>query len=323
MRKDKKVVFMGTPEFASKSLETLVESGYNVVACLTNVDKPSGRGMKLKASPVKECAIKYNIPVYQPKKIRKNNEILEILKSFDADFFAVVAYGKILPQEVLDIPKLGSINVHASLLPRYRGAAPMQWAIINGEDKTGVTTMFMDAGVDTGDMLLKEEIKITDEDNLETIHDKLMMIGANLLINTLDGIVDGTVKRTKQGDDFCLSPMIDREMTKIDFNKTSREIFNFVRGLSPFPGTYMESDDGKKYKVFSVKMLTDKDIENLKINNFENAKTGEVVYVSKDSLCIKCKDFAVSILQIQPQNSKRMDIKSFLAGNKIQIGERF
>lgn len=323
MRKDKKVVFMGTPEFASKSLEALVESGYNVVACFTNADKPSGRGLKLKASPVKECAIRYNIPVYQPKKIRKNDEILEILKSFDADFFVVVAYGKILPQEVLDIPKLGSINVHASLLPKYRGAAPMQWALINGEEKTGVTTMFMDAGIDTGDMLLKEEIQITDEDNLETIHDKLMIIGSKLLINTLDGIVDGTVKRMKQGDDFCLSPMIHREMTKIDFNKTSREIFNFVRGLSPFPGTYMESDEGKKYKVFNVKMLTNEEIGKLKIDNFENAKNGEVVYVSKDSLCIKCKDFAVSILQIQPQNSKRMDIRSFLAGNKIQIGDKF
>ena len=228
-----------------------------------------------------------------------------------------------MPQEVLDIPKLGSINVHASLLPKYRGAAPMQWALINGEEKTGVTTMFMDAGIDTGDMLLKEEIQITDEDNLETIHDKLMIIGSKLLINTLDGIVDGTVKRMKQGDDFCLSPMIHREMTKIDFNKTSREIFNFVRGLSPFPDPYMECDEGKKYKVFNVKMLTNEEIGKLKIDNFENAKNGEVVYVSKDSLCIKCKDFAVSILQIQPQNSKRMDIRSFLAGNKIQIGDKF
>ncbi len=316
MRNNKKIVFMGTPEFASASLEALIESGYDVVACVTNIDKPSGRGMKLKSSPVKDCAILHNIPVYQPKKMRKNPEIVEILKSLQPDFFVVVAYGKILPQEVLNIPKIGSINVHASLLPKYRGSAPMQWAIMNGETKTGITTMFMDAGMDTGDILLKEEITIGRDDNLGTIHDKLMNIGASLIVKTLDGIVDGTIKREKQGNDFTMAPMIDREMTKIDFNKTSKEIFNFVRGLSPFPGTFMKCNNGQIYKVFSVEEIEAGKKEEIKQN-------GEIVYISKDKLYIKCSDGYISILEIQPQNSKRMDIKSFLAGNRINIENKF
>ena len=182
MRKDIKVVFMGTPEFACESLKEIYEAGFNIVGCFTNPDKPSGRGMKLKASAVKEYAIEKNIPIYQPKKIRNNQEVLDILDKLAPDVIAVVAYGKILPKEVLDIPKYGCINVHGSLLPKYRGAAPMQWALINGEKETGITTMFMDVGMDTGDMLLKEEIEIKDDYNLETLHDKLMVIGAKLLV---------------------------------------------------------------------------------------------------------------------------------------------
>lgn len=316
MRKDIKVVFMGTPEFAKESLKSLVESGYNVVACLTNPDKPAGRGMKLKPSAVKEYSLENNIPVYQPTKVRNNIEILEILKSYEPDFIAVVAYGKILPKEILDIPKYGCINVHGSLLPKYRGAAPMQWAIINGEEKTGITTMYMDIGMDTGDMLLKEEIPILETDNLETIHDKLMVIGGNLLVKTLDGILDNSIKRIKQPDDYTIAPMLNKEMTKIDFNKKGREIFNFVRGLSPFPGTYMTTTGGDIFKVYEVSYTLDND-------SYKNYKNGEVVYISKDKLNIKCSDGIISILKIQPQNSKRMSIQAFLAGNKINLGEIF
>ena len=188
---------MGTPEFARESLKILYEAGYNIVACFTNPDKPSGRGMKIKYSAVKEYALEKNIPIYQPKKLRNNEEIIEKLKELKPDFIAVVAYGKILPKEILDIPKYGCVNVHGSLLPKYRGAAPMQWALINGEEKTGITTMFMDVGMDTGDMLLKEELEIKDDYNLEDLHDKLMVIGGNLLVKTLDKIVDGTIKREK------------------------------------------------------------------------------------------------------------------------------
>ena len=317
MREDKKVVFMGTPEFAAESLKRLVESGYNVVAVFTNPDKPSGRGMKLKASAVKEYAISQNIPVYQPKKVRNNEEVLNTLKELKPDFLAVVAYGKILPQEVLDIPKLGAINVHGSLLPKYRGAAPMQWSIINGEKVTGITTMFMDAGMDTGDMLLKEEIEIKDEYNLEDVHDKLMVIGADLLVKTLDEICNGTIERIKQNDDEATNaPMISKEMTRIDFNKTPREIFNFVRGLNPFPGTFMLSDCGKTYKVYKVTPFEDESID-------KGVENGDILLMSKDALYIRCTNGYVSIDIIQPENSKRMDIKAFMNGNKLSMMDKF
>lgn len=316
MRKDIKVVFMGTPEFAKGSLEELVNSGYNVVGCFTNPDKPSGRGMKLKFSPVKEYAMDKNIPIYQPTKVRNNQEVIDILNELSPDFLVVVAYGKILPKEVLDIPRLGAINVHGSLLPKYRGSAPMQWAIINGEKTTGITTMFMDVGMDTGDMLLKEEIEIKNDDNLETIHDSLMVIGANLLIKTLDGIVDGSIKREKQPDEATYAPMITREMTKIDFNKKAIEIHNFVRGLCPFPGTYMELENGKKYKVFKVEAVKDESID-------KSIENGSIILMSKNSLYIRCSDGYVKILQIQPENSKRMDISAFLAGNRLSMSDMF
>ena len=316
MRKDIKVVFMGTPEFACESLKEIYEAGFNIVGCFTNPDKPSGRGMKLKASAVKEYAIEKNIPIYQPKKIRNNQEVLDILDKLAPDVIAVVAYGKILPKEVLDIPKYGCINVHGSLLPKYRGAAPMQWALINGEKETGITTMFMDVGMDTGDMLLKEEIEIKDDYNLETLHDKLMVIGAKLLVKTIDGVVSGTITRIPQPKDGTYAPMITRDMTKIDFNKSAREIFNFVRGLSPFPGTYMELADGRKYKVFDVSYKEDKNIDS-------TVEPGDILLMSKDSLYIRCKDGYVMINKIQPENSKRMDIRAFMAGNRFNMMDKF
>lgn len=316
MRNDIRVVFMGTPDFAKASFVELVEAGFNIVGCFTNPDKPSGRGMKLKYSPVKEYALSQNIPVYQPEKFRENFEVIEILKNLKPDFLVVVAYGKILPKEVLDIPRLGAINVHGSLLPKYRGSAPMQWSIINGEEKTGITTMFMDEGMDTGDMLLKEEIVIDYNDNLEVIHDKLMNIGAKLLIKTLDGIVAGTVKREKQPNEATYAPMISREMTKIDFNKKALEIHNFIRGLCPFPGTYMELANGKKLKVFKVEAIHDDSID-------KSIENGNIILMSKNDLHIKCSDGYIKILEIQPENSKRMNISAFMAGNKISMSDTF
>lgn len=316
MRKDIRVVFMGTPEFARESLKGLYEAGFNIVGCFTNPDKPSGRGMKLKASAVKEYAIEKDIPVYQPKKVRKNEEVLETLRELNPDVIAVVAYGKILPKEILDLPKYGCINVHGSLLPKYRGAAPMQWALINGEEKTGITTMFMDVGMDTGDMLLKEEIEIKDEYNLESIHDKLMVIGANLLVDTIDKVINGEIVRIPQPEEGTCAPMITREMTKIDFRKKSRDIFNFVRGLSPFPGTYMELENGKKYKVFNVDYKEDDTID-------KTVEPGDILLMAKDALYIRCSDGYIIINQIQPENSKRMDIKSFMAGNRFNMMDKF
>ena len=311
-RKDIKVVFMGTPEFAKCSLEELYNAGYNVVGVFTNPDTLSGRGMKLKASPVKEYAISKNIPVFQPKKIRKNEEVMNILNELSPDIIAVTAYGKILPKEILDFPKLGCINVHGSLLPKYRGAAPIHHAIINGESETGITTMYMDVGMDTGDMLLKEVVEITDSDNLETMSNKLMYVGGKLLVETLDKVVTGDITRIKQEGEFSIAPMIEREDTKIDFSKTAREVFNFVRGLSPYIGTYILHSDGRKFKVFEVKEAEDID-----------GKTGEVVNITKNRLLIKCKDKTIEIKKIQPQSSKVMDVSAFLNGNKIEIGDIF
>jgi len=315
-RKNIKIVFMGTPEFAQESLKALYEAGFNIVGVLTNPDKPSGRGMKMKASAVKQYALEKNIPVFQPLKVRNNVGLVEKLKELSPDIIAVVAYGKILPKEVLDIPKYGCINVHGSLLPKYRGAAPMQWAIINGEEKTGVTTMMMDVGMDTGDMLLKEEIKIEDEDNLETIHDKLKVVGAKLLVKTIDELVQGKVNRIPQPKEGTIAPMISRDMTKIDFNKSGRSIFNFVRGLSPFPGTFMQLEDGRKYKVFSVNYVVDNSID-------KTVEPGDIYIMGKDKLCIRCSDGYVSINIIQPENSKRMDISAFLAGNRLNMLDKF
>lgn len=315
-RKNIKVVFMGTPEFAKESFERLYEAGFNIVGCFTNPDKPSGRGMKLKASCVKEFAMEHDIPVYQPKKLRNNEEVLNILKELSPDVIAVVAYGKILPKEILDLPKYGCINVHGSLLPKYRGAAPMQWSIINGEKVTGITTMFMDVGMDTGDMLLKEEIEIKDEYNLESVHDKLMVIGANLLVETIDKVVNGTIIRKPQPVEGTMAPMITREMTKIDFSKTPRELFNFVRGLSPFPGTYMQTEDGRKFKVFDIGYEEDDTID-------KTIEPGDILLMAKDSLYIRCNGGYIKINTIQPENSKRMDIKSFMAGNRFNMMDKF
>ncbi len=311
-RKNIKVVFMGTPEFAKCSLEGLYESGYDVVGVFTNPDTLSGRGMKLKASVVKEYALSKNIPVFQPQKIRKNEEIIEILNELKPDIIAVTAYGKILPKEILDFPRLGCINVHGSLLPKYRGAAPIHHAIINGESETGITTMFMDIGMDTGDMLLKEVVKISDKDNLETMTNKLMQVGSDLLVKTLDKIVIGDIVRIKQEGDFTIAPMIEKDMTKIDFNKSAREIFNFVRGLSPYIGSYIIHNDGRKFKVLEVKIA----------ENFEG-NIGQVVYVNKNRLVIKCKDSCIEVIKIQPQGSKVMEISAFLNGNKIELGDMF
>ena len=317
MKKDMKIIFMGTPDFAKESLQTLVNNDFNVVGCFTNPDKPSGRGMKLKYSAVKEYAISKDIPVFQPDKLRGNDQVIDILRQLDPDLIVVVAYGKILPEEILSYPKLGAINVHGSLLPKYRGAAPMQWSIINGDKTTGITTMYMDVGMDTGDMLLKDEIKIEENDDFESIHDKLKVVGANLLIKTLDKLLLGNLKRIKQSNDFSIAPMISKEMTKIDFNKNAREIYNFVRGLSPHPGTYMEFFDGTKYKVYKVGYLVDENID-------KNIPNGEVVLLAKDCLQIKCNDGYINIIEIQSQSSKRMDISAFIAGNKlINIKDKF
>lgn len=310
-----KIVFMGTPDFAKESLEAVYNAGHEVLAVVTNPDRPKGRGMKLVESPVKEFASEKNLKIYQPEKVRKNVEFIEEIRKLEPDVICVVAYGKILPKEILEIPKLGCINVHGSLLPKYRGAAPIQWAVLNGDKTTGVTTMYMDIGMDTGDMILKEETEIGENETTGELWDRLAQIGAKLLSKTLEQVEKGTAPRISQGPDFTMAPMLDKEMSKIDWeNKTAREIKNLVRGLNPIMGTYSYLD-GKKIKFWKVDALPNDN------SDFEN---GTVIKSdSKEGLYIKAKDGIIKVLEIQGENAKRMSVQDFLRGNKIEIGRQF
>ena len=282
-----KIVFMGTPDFARDSLEAIYNAGHDILAVVTNVDKPKGRGMKMIATPVKEFAIEKNLPVFQPEKVKKNEEFINEIKSLNPDIICVVAYGKILPKEILDIPQYGCINVHASLLPKYRGAAPIQWSVLNGDETTG------------------------------ELWNRLSKIGANLLVETLKQIENGTAPRIPQSDDFTLAPMLDKEMSKIDWqNKSALEIKNLVRGLNPIMGTYSFLD-GKKFKFWKVEIL-------LSQPEYESQDNGTIIKSdSKDGLYIKAKDGIIKVLEIQAENAKKMNIGDFLRGNTIEVGKKF
>lgn len=310
-----KIVFMGTPDFAQKSLEALYNAGHEILAVVTNIDKPKGRGMKLVESPVKEYAKSKNLTIFQPEKVRKNIEFIEQIKKLEPDVICVVAYGKILPSEILEIPKLGCINVHASLLPKYRGAAPIQWAVLNGDKTTGVTTMYMDVGMDTGDMILKQEVEIGENETTGELWDRLSIIGADLLVKTLKQIEKGTAPRIKQSDDFTMAPMLNKEISKIDWKeKTAKQIKNLVRGLNPIMGAYSYLN-GKKIKFWKVEVEEDTN---------SNQENGTVIKANdKDGLYIKAKDGVLKIIEIQGENAKRMNANDFLRGNKIEIGQKF
>ncbi len=321
------IVFMGTPDFAKESLEAIYNAGHNIIAVVTNPDRPKGRGMKMIASPVKEFAIEKSIPVLQPEKIR---EIKDTLEQINPDLFCVVAYGKILPQDILDIPKKGSINVHGSLLPQYRGAAPIQWAVLNGDKKTGITTMYMNAGMDTGDMILQEEVQIGEDETTGELWDRLSKIGAKLLVETVAKKEKGTAPRTPQSGEFTMAPMLNKEMARIDWiNKNSREIKNLVRGLNPIMGAYTTYND-KKIKIWRAGSIElDEFIENhpefadykVSLNNMEG---GAVIYSDiKQGLYVKAKTGIVIIQEVQAENAKRMHVQDFLRGNLIQTGEVF
>lgn len=309
------IVFMGTPDFARESLKAIYEAGHNILAVVTNPDKPKGRGMKLIPSPVKEFAIEKNLKIYQPLKVRNNEDFIGEIKSLNPDVICVVAYGKILPKELLDIPKMGCINVHGSLLPKYRGAAPIQWSVLNGDKETGITTMYMDVGMDTGDMILKEEIEIGEDETTGEVWKKLSKIGANLLVKTLKQIEDGTAPRIPQSSDFSMAPMLEKDMSKIDWkNKNAKQIKNLVRGLNPIMGTYSYLD-GKKIKFWKVDILQD---------DKSGIESGTVIKAdSKDGLYIKAKNGIIKVIEIQGENAKKMSIQDFLRGNKIEIGSKF
>lgn len=306
-----KTIFMGTPDFAVPCLEVL-QAKTEVLAVITQPDRPKGRGHNLQASPVKQKALEYNLPVLQPEKI-KTEEFTAELEKLQPDLIVVVAFGQILSQRILDIPPLGCVNVHASLLPRYRGAAPIHWSIINGEKETGVTTMLMDAGLDTGDMLLKDKVTITEEMTTEELHDQLMAMGGKLLAETIDGLANGTITPEKQDDSISnYAGMLNKETGHIDWSKSAVEIHNLIRGLNSWPVAW-SMKDGKNYKFWRTK-----------VENSNSDKTpGTVVELRKNSFCLATGEGLLEVLEIQPPSKKRMSAGDLLRGHGVAVGDIF
>lgn len=303
-----KIVFMGTPEFAVPTLEALIEK-HDVAAVVTQPDKPKGRGKKMIFSAVKEKAVENNIKVYQPIKVR-DGEFVEILKEYEPDVIVVVAFGQILSEDILNIPKYGCINVHGSILPKYRGAAPIQWSIINGEEFGGVTTMYMAKGLDSGDMILKAEEKIKDDDTYGTLYDRLSYIGADLLIKTLDLIERGEIVRVPQNDDDAtLAPMITRDMEHIDWDNTSENVVNLIKGLNPQPVSYTMYND-EKLKIWFA------EVEKTEYSG----EIGEIVDVRKKDFVVKTKKGAVAVKEVQAQGGKKMTADAYMRGHTIEKG---
>lgn len=307
------IVFMGTPDFAVPCLKALIDSDNKVTGVFTQPDKPKGRGYKLTPPPVKVLAEENNIPVFQPTSLKKGEDAenaLKTLKELSPDLIVVVAYGKILPKEVLDVPKLYCMNVHASLLPKYRGAGPIQWSVLNGEKETGVTTMLMAEGLDTGDMLMKKSTEIGENETASELHDRLSLIGAELLIETIDAINKGEVTPVKQNDnESSYSPMLTKDMCPIDFSKTAREIHNQIRGLSDWP--------------CATAIMGEKRIKIYKSHIVENVKgtVGEIVDADKFIVC--CGDNnGIAVDEIQAEGGKRMKTADYLRGNKIEKGTK-
>ena len=302
-----KIVFMGTPEFAEASLQKLLETDHQIVGVFTQPDKPKGRGYKLVAPPVKELALAHNIPVFQPQKMR-DGTALEILQELQPDLIAVVAYGKILPKEILELPRYGCINVHGSLLPKYRGAGPIQWSVINGESVTGVTTMYMGEGLDTGDMILKKETPIGENETYGELHDRLKEIGAQALVETIELIEQGKAPREVQDDSLSsYAPMLDKQIARLDFAKDAQTLHNLIRGLSPWPVAHT-TVDGKLLKVHRAVLASGK------------GQPGEVIDSKK--FIVACKEGALELLEVQLEGGKRMKGEDFLRGRKPKkLGE--
>ena len=324
------IVFMGTPDFAVQSLKSIYEAGHTILTVVTNPDKPSGRGNKVIPTPVKQFAIDHNISVLQPDRIKSNPEFVEKIKKMNPDLICVVAYGKILPKELLDIPKYGCINVHGSILPKYRGAAPIQWAVINGDKTTGITTMYMDEGMDTGDTILKKEVEIGENETTGELWQRLSVIGGEILRQTIELIKENKAKRHKQGEKFSIAPMISKEIAKIDWeNKTANEIKNLVRGLNPIMGAYSFLEN-KKIKFWKVNVITPSDLYSLfpELEEYsyrmKNIMPGTVLFSGdKNGLYVKANDGIIEVVEIQAENSKKMYILDFLRGNNIQAGSLF
>ena len=323
-----KILFMGTPDFAKESLENLYNNGYEICGVVTTPDRPSGRGMKLNISPVKEYALEKKLNIFQPEKITNNTEFKDEIKALNPDLVCVVSYGVILPKSFLKIPRLGCINVHPSMLPKYRGSAPIQWAILNGDKKTGVTIMYLNEKMDAGDIIIQKEVEIGEDETTGELWNRLSKIGAELLIESIKNIENGTAVRTVQPEEFTLAPMLTKDMSKIDWKlKTSADIKNLVRGLNPIMGAFSFLN-GKKIKFWKVQKISKEEFleiaKNCEYLDFDKESTGTVLLANeKKGLYIKPNDGIISVLEIQGENSRKMNINDFLRGNKIGLGQIF
>ncbi len=306
-----RVIFMGTPDFAVGTLEEIIKAGHEVVLVVTQPDKPKGRSGALQFPPVKECAVAHGIEVFQPTKIRLEENV-EYLRKYDADIMVVAAFGQILPQSILDMPKYGCINVHASLLPKYRGAAPIQWSILNGDTVTGVTIQQMDIGIDTGDILAKREVEISQEETGGSLFDKLAIVGAELCVEVMNAIANDTVIRIPQNhDDATHVSMISKDLGYIDWNKSAAEIECYVRGLNPWPSAYTKLD-GKTFKIWKAKVIA----------GTSNLEPGQVANITKDSIEVQTGDGLLSLVEVQLEGKKRMEVDAFLRGYKLEAGTK-
>ena len=309
-----KVIFMGTPDFAVGTLEALIEAGHEVVLAVTQPDKPKGRGKEMQYTPVKECALKHDIPVFQPRRVREE-ECIEELRKYNADIMVVVAFGQILPKEILEMCTYGCVNVHASLLPKYRGSAPIQWAIIDGEEVTGVTTMQMDEGLDTGDMLLKTEVTIEPKETGGSLFDKLADAGAKLCVETLEALQNKTVTPIPQGETTtAYAKMLDKQLGNIDWNKTAVQIERLIRGLTPWPSAYTNWNE-------KVMKIWDAEVSAIDIET-EDAKPGTIVKVEKDAFYVQTGEGLLKVCELQIPGKKRMDAGAFLRGYQVKVGEK-
>ncbi|MCC2879623.1 methionyl-tRNA formyltransferase [Enterocloster sp. OA13] len=310
-----RIVFMGTPDFSVPTLKALVEAGHDVAAVVTQPDKPKGRGKEMQMTPVKVQALEYKIPVYQPVKVR-DQAFIEVLRELEADAFVVIAFGQILPKAVLELPRYGCVNIHASLLPKYRGAAPIQWCVIDGEKETGITTMMMDVGLDTGDMLEKVVIPIDEKETGGSLHDKLSLAGGSLILSTLRKLEEGTAVRTPQTEEgTCYAKMLTKSLGDIDWNQDAVSIERLIRGLNPWPSAYTMWN-GKTIKIWAADVIKDEAPAN-------SLPCGGVALSDRHCLAVRTGDGLLSIKELQMEGKKRMDIEAFLRGYPIPAGDVF
>ncbi len=316
-----KIIYMGTPDFAVGALEALIAAGHEITAVVTQPDKPKGRSGKLSFSPVKECALAHHIPVLQPERIRRPEAVAE-LKKYEADVFVVAAFGQILSKEILEMPRLGCINIHASLLPKYRGSSPIQWAVINGEEKSGVTIMQMDEGVDTGDILYRKEMFLDREETGETLFEKLSVLGAQAIVEALTQLEEGKLVPVKQKEEEAThTAMLNKAMGRIDWNKSALVLERLIRGLNAWPSAYTDIN-GKQLKIWEA-CMGDSETFSMQMPDMADKKPGTVVRMEKDRFAVKCGEGFLWITSVQLEGRKRMCTHDFLLGNTLSEGMVF